>query len=129
MVEIDARDTPLHASERQEKLEAETMAARRIFGLLPPDRGTEYFALCDELESSRSAEAVFARAIDRLQPLQSNLVREGGTWAENGVSEQAVMERYGPVISAAMPDLWLEVQQMVRRHFAGHPFVPCPSAA
>ncbi|WP_428413542.1 hypothetical protein [Pararhizobium sp.] len=51
------------------------------------------------------------------------LVNEGGTWAGNGVTEQAVMERYDPVISAAMPDLWLEVQQMARPHFAGHHFL------
>jgi putative hydrolases of HD superfamily len=123
LVEIDAGDTPLHSGDRQEKLEAETQAARRIFGLLPPDRAIEYFALWEEFESGNSAEAVFARAIDRLQPLLLNLVNEGGTWSENGVSEQLVLERYGSVISAAMPDLWLEVEKMVRRHFAGHPFL------
>jgi len=129
LVEIDAGDTPLHSSDRQDKLEAETAAARRIFGLLPPDHGLEYGALWEEFETGRNAEAVFARSIDRLQPLLLNLINKGGTWAENDVSEQTVIERYGRVISAALPDLWPEIRQLVRRHFAGDQSLAPPSAS
>ncbi|OJY72088.1 MULTISPECIES: HD domain-containing protein [unclassified Rhizobium] len=117
MVEIDAGDTPLHSGDRQDKLEAENAAAKRIFGLLPSEDGAEYLALWDEFEAGSSAEAIFARGIDRLQPLLLNLANEGGTWVENSVSEQAVMARYGPVISAGLPDVWPAIEQMVRRHF------------
>ncbi|WP_412066307.1 HD domain-containing protein [Rhizobium sp. SYY.PMSO] len=119
LVEIDAGDTPLHGTDRPDKLKTETLAARRIFGLLPPDQGAEYFALWEEFETGLSGEAAFARAIDRLQPLLLNLVNEGGTWAENGVSLEMVFERYGSVISPALPDLWPDVMRMVRQHFDG----------
>ncbi|MBO9196908.1 HD domain-containing protein [Rhizobium sp. 16-449-1b] len=119
LVEIDAGDTPLHSVNRQDKMEAEKAAAKRIFGLLPPGDAADCLALWDEFETGNSAEAVFARGLDRLQPLLLNLLNEGGTWAENSVGEQTVMERYGPAISTAFPDFWPIIEQMVRLHFAG----------
>lgn len=118
LVEIDAGDTPLHSSDRQDKVEAEKAAADRLYGLLPVNDSVEYRALWDEFEEGSSAEAVFARGMDRLQPLLLNILNNGGTWRENGVSEQTVIERYKPFISAAMPDVWPTVEQMVRNHFA-----------
>jgi len=46
--------------------------------------------------AGQSAEARFAKALDRLQPLLLNIKVGGGTWRENGVTEQEVVERYGP---------------------------------
>lgn len=127
LVEIDAGDTPLHGGGGQDRLMAEAAAARRIFGLLPRGQGAEYHALWEEFEWGESAEARFARAIDRLQPLLLNLVSGGGTWVENGVTEQMVLERYGPVISAGLGDLWPDVLRLVRRHFDGDfPFAKPP---
>ncbi len=119
LVEIDAGDTPFHSSDRQDKMEDEKAAAKRLYSLLPSDEGVEYRALWDEFEAGDSAEAVFARGLDRLQPLLLNLINEGGTWIENSICEQTVMERYGPAISTAFPDLWPIVEQKVRIHFAG----------
>ena len=128
LVEIDAGDTPLHGEglSKEAQISAETAAARRIFGLLPPEPQAEYFALWDEFESGESAEARFARAIDRLQPLISNLLNEGGTWTENKVSEDMVAERYGHPISAAFPDLWPEILQWVSWHFSKRQVDPTP---
>jgi putative hydrolase of HD superfamily len=123
LVEIDAGDTPLHGNSlsKEEQIAAETAAARRIFGLLPPEPQAEYFTLWEEFEAGESAEARFARAIDRLQPLISNLLNEGGTWTENKVSEEMVIERYGHPISAAFPDLWPEIRAWVGWHFGKPP--------
>ena len=119
LVEIDAGDTPLHGNSqsKQAQLSTEIAAARRIFGFLPPDGQSEYLALWEEFEAGESEEARFARAIDRLQPLVGNLVNGGGTWNENHVDEQTVLERYGNPISTALPDLWPQIHHWVTEHF------------
>ena len=67
----------------------------------------------------RALEAArFAKALDRLQPLLLNTLTDGGTWMENGVTEQQVLDRYGPVIEAASPLLWQKASRLVRQCFA-----------
>jgi len=119
LVEIDAGDTPLHEQGRTKEAQfaIESEAARRIFGLLPPAPQAEYLSLWEEFESGDSREACFARAIDRLQPLISNLMNDGGTWNENEVTEEMVLDRYGKSISAAFPDLWPTIREWVGWHF------------
>ncbi|MGF6771590.1 putative hydrolase of HD superfamily [Paraburkholderia sp. GAS199] len=121
IVEIDAGDHPLHATSGQAEAiaQAEQRAAERIFGLLPDDQGRELLALWHEFEAAQTPEAIFAKALDRLQPLLINTLSNGGTWTENGVTEQQVMERYGPVIKRGSPDLWEAASQRVRDYFAG----------
>ena len=119
IVEIDAGDTPIHlASARADLLEAaEKRAAQRLFGLLPNVQRAEFEALWLEFEGGMTAEARFARALDRMQPLLLNLLTDGGTWKEAGVTEVQVIQRYGPAIAAGSPELWSVVRALVRRHF------------
>jgi len=80
VVEIDAGDTFLYdESGNEKKAELETQAADRIFGLLPEDQGKELRALWDEFEAAESAEAKYAKSIDRLAPclLKCSLKRLG----------------------------------------------------
>ncbi|MFZ1989332.1 MAG: HD domain-containing protein [Alphaproteobacteria bacterium] len=120
IVEIDAGDAPIHASGRDKAVleQEELTAAERIFGLLLEVHGQELLALWKEFEAGKTPEAKFAKALDRLQPLILNTLTDGGTWAENGVTEQQVMERYGPVIRGGAPELWDEARAMVREHFS-----------
>ncbi|PTU31902.1 HD domain-containing protein [Stenotrophobium rhamnosiphilum] len=120
IVEIDAGDTPIHASSKDKALlaQAERQAADRIFGLLPPQQGQELLALWLEFEIAETPEARFAKALDRLQPLFLNTLTGGGTWTENGVTERQVIERYGPTIKAGSPALWDEASNLVRQHFS-----------
>lgn len=120
IVEIDAGDSPIHASTKDKKLlaQAERQAADRIFGLLPPTQGQDLLALWLEFEAAETPEARFAKALDRLQPLFLNTLTDGGTWAENGVTEQQVTERYGPTINRGSPALWQEASNLVRQHFS-----------
>jgi putative hydrolases of HD superfamily len=120
LVEIDAGDTPIHGTDASKDAQAlaETAAAGRIFGLLPPVLETEFLALWEEFEAGESPEARFAKGVDRLQPLIANLMNDGGTWTENNVSETMVIERYGPLISTAFPSLWPGILGRVRSHFA-----------
>lgn len=119
IVEIDAGDAPIHvAGVDMSALEhAERMAAERIFSLLPEAQGREMLALWREFEAADTPSARFAKALDRLQPLFLNTLTGGGTWTENGVTEQQVLERYGPTIERGSPELWQEARKLVRQHF------------
>lgn len=121
IVKIDAGDAPIHMAgvDRTALEHAERQAARRIFGLLPAEQGDRFLATWCEFEAAETPNARFARALNRLQPLLLNTLTEGGTWTENGVTEQQVLERYGPAIERASPGLWDGAKRLVRRHFAG----------
>ena len=97
IVEIDAGD--LFAFENQAlqdaQQEKEIRAAQRIFGLLPIDQSVQMQALWNEFEAAQSADARFAKSIDRLLPLILNMANQGGSWAENKVSKQQVIKRNG----------------------------------
>jgi putative hydrolase of HD superfamily len=123
IVEIDAGDAPIHTQGMDQALlaEAEKQAAERIFGLLPPQQGQELLSLWHEFEDAETPAARFAKALDRLQPLLLNTLTDGGTWAENGVTEQQVLDRYGPVIERGSPVLWQEARTRVRQYFQQRP--------
>jgi putative hydrolase of HD superfamily len=92
VVEIDAGDAFLYDAEaRRAKAEAERRAAERIYGLLPGDQGRELRELWLEFEAGQSADARFARAIDRLMPLLHNFHTEGRTWREHGITADQVL--------------------------------------
>lgn len=122
IVEIDAGDAPIHGAHDSAALElAEKQAAERLFGLLPPDQAASLLSIWKEFEAAESADARFAKALDRLQPLLLNTLTGGGTWTENAVSEQQVYERYGPTISGGSPALWTHARALVERHFGNRP--------
>jgi len=120
IVEIDAGDAPIHVAgvDKSALEHAERMAAERIFGLLPEAQGREMLALWLEFEAAETPSARFEKALDRLQPLFLNTLAGGGTWTENGVTEQQVLERYGPTIERGSPELWQEARKLVRQHFS-----------
>jgi putative hydrolase of HD superfamily len=119
IVEIDAGDAPIHVTGRDKAVLAqeERAAAERIFGLLPSEQGQEFLLLWLEFEAGETPNARFAKALDRLQPLLLNILTDGGTWTENGISEQQVMERYGPAIEGGSAILWQVASTLVRHHF------------
>jgi putative hydrolase of HD superfamily len=121
IVEIDAGDAPIHAAGKDKALleQAERQAAERIFGILPPKQGQAFLALWLEFEAAETPAARFAKALDRLQPLLLNTLTDGGTWTENNVTEQQVMELYGPTVERGSPALWQEASKLVRRYFEG----------
>lgn len=108
LVEIYAGDTFLYddvlaATQR----ERESAAAGRLFGLLPDDQAAWMRALWEEFEARETAEARFAKAMDRLQPILLNWMTRGGTWRTPGVTAAAVRTRTGMIAdgSAALWDV------------------------
>jgi putative hydrolase of HD superfamily len=122
VVEIDADDTfAFDVAGNLDKLDRETAAAERIFGLLPADAAREFRARWDEFEANETQEARFANALDRFQALvQNDAAGDGGTWRAYGVSREAVLRRMAP-IEAGAPGLWPAALQAIERATeAGH---------
>jgi putative hydrolase of HD superfamily len=119
LVEIDAGDSFIYDAQATADQEArEQEAARRLFGMLPPDQAGEFQALWEEFEAARTPEARFAKAMDRLQPVLLNLSTAGGSWRRHGVTLEQV-RRVNGKIAASSPVLWdwceAELQKAVLR--------------
>lgn len=109
LVEIDAGDVPIHsAAARDEAAQAEIeqKAAARIFGLLPESEGGRLRALWDEFEAAQSNDAIYAKAIDRAQPLVSNLATGGTSWRDYNVTRAQIDQRVGVKVHRGAPALW-----------------------
>lgn len=106
IVEIDAGDTYLYDEVGARDKEArEAAAADRIFGLLPGDQGLALRALWAEFEARTTAEARFAAALDRLQPLLHNFHTEDASWKAHGVTRDQVLAKCQGIASGS-PALW-----------------------
>jgi putative hydrolases of HD superfamily len=73
LVEIDVGDVPIHSANGQahgsaDVQAAESAAAHRIFGLLPPDVGLPLLALWEEFEAALTPDAVFAKSLAACNP-------------------------------------------------------------
>lgn len=122
IVEVDAGDTPLHAGAPPgEQAEREGRAAERLYGILPRPDGDALLALWREFEAGETADAAFAKALDRVQPLIANVFTGGGTWSPNGLTLDEVLRRYGPTIANGSPRLWAACEALVRGHFSTRP--------
>jgi putative hydrolases of HD superfamily len=118
LVEIDAGDTPIHGvSDAAAQAAIEQAAAARIFGLLPPDQATAFRALWDEFEAAETADAIFAKSIDRVQPVVANLETGGGTWPAYGVTAAQLHTRVGVKVARGAPALWSALQHRINAWF------------
>jgi putative hydrolase of HD superfamily len=123
LVEIDVGDVPLHSAAGQahgspEIQAAEARAALRIFGLLPDAPGAELLALWQEFEAAASPDAIFAKSLDRCQPVIQNLLSGGIGWVDYGVTFGDIEARVGRKITQGAPDLWHWLRPRVRAFFA-----------
>lgn len=122
LVEIDVGDVPIHSANGQAHASAQTQAAEqraadRIFGLLPPDQATAFRALWDEFEAAETPDALFAKSLDRVQPVMANLQSGGGTWITYNVTLPQLESRVGSKIAKGAPRLWDWVRAKVAPFF------------
>ena len=107
LVEIDAGDNPIHGDHDPVEMERiEKAAADRIFGLLPDDQRAALRALWDEFEAAESDDAIFAKSIDRVQPLIANLESGGGSWIEYQVDREKLEQRVAVKVQRGAPAVW-----------------------
>ncbi|EAR51662.1 hypothetical protein OG2516_03720 [Oceanicola granulosus HTCC2516] len=119
LVEIDAGDVPVHAL-HDAALQAarEERAAARLFGLLPGPQGAAFRALWDEFEAAVSPDAVFAKALDRVQPVMANLATDGGTWTAYAVTREQLEARVGTKVRRGAAPLWSALEPRLDAWFS-----------
>jgi len=94
LVEIDAGDTyAFDVAGHRDKAERERAAAQRLFALLPEKEGDEFRRLWEEFDAEETPDAMFALALDRLQPMLQNYLQGGVVWKYNGISPEQVRAR------------------------------------
>jgi putative hydrolase of HD superfamily len=111
IVEVDAGDTYVYDdAAKVDQPARERAAADRLFGLLPADQAAALRATWDEFEAEATAEARFARALDRFAGFLLNHASDGRSWRENGIDATRVSAR-NRTIDHGAPPLWAEVQR------------------
>ncbi len=90
IVEIDAGDVIVY-HKTSENSKEEQQAAERIFGLLPEDQKNEFITLWEEFEERVTAEAKFAAAVDRLEPVMQNMHHDCSTWKNFNIKYEQVV--------------------------------------
>ncbi len=112
IVEIDAGDTFLYASNRSEAFQSEEAAATRIFGILPDDQRDLFIEIWREFEARQTIEAKFAAVFDRLQPVYQNYKTEGFTWKQNGVTKEMVLLKNRHIKEGSL-EIWSFFEKLV----------------
>ncbi|NOH23885.1 HD domain-containing protein [Vibrio europaeus] len=113
VVEIDAGDTFVYdvaATAEQEQKELD--AAHRLFGMLPEEQGQSLLQLWLEFESAQTADAKFAKALDRIIPMLLNYHNQGQSWQEHGVTRHQALT-INQKIEFGSQALWDKAKQII----------------
>jgi putative hydrolase of HD superfamily len=114
LVEVYAGDTFAYDQAGYlDKQERENKAADKLFGLLPEDQALEFRNLWEEFEAMETPDAIYAAALDRLQPFVNNFMTEGHTWRLHSVTSDKVYKRM-EVVKQALPELWNFVEYVIQ---------------
>ncbi|ADE85631.1 HD domain-containing protein [Rhodobacter capsulatus] len=123
LVEIDVGDVPIHSAggtaHGSTAIQgAEAAAAKRIFGLLPKDLGDDLQALWEEFEAAETPTAIYAKSLDRVQPVLLNQLSGGGSWLDYDVTWDQLQTRVGTKVARGLPGVWDWVQAKIRPWFS-----------
>jgi putative hydrolase of HD superfamily len=114
LVEIYAGDTfayDVKGNEGKDAREAES--ADRLFAMLPDEQSVEFRSLWEEFDKMETPDAIYASAIDRLEPFISNYKTDGYTWVLHKVSVENVYRRMEP-IRLVLPEVWEFVEAVIK---------------
>lgn len=123
LVEIDAGDVPIHSAAARDAAAQDAMeqkAADRIFNLLPSDQAQGFRALWDEFEAAETDDAIFAKSIDRVQPVIANLESGGGSWHDYNVTAEHLESRVGVKVKRGAPRIWAALSARINAWFAAN---------
>nr|WP_102525522.1 HD domain-containing protein [Vibrio tapetis] len=115
--EIDAGDKIIYESETTEQKGQEEKGVARILNNLSEEQARYYLSLWQEFELGESAEARFAKAIDRVPPLLHNIHGQAHSWKEHQVSKETVLGFNSERISAGSESLWKAVESRLNTAF------------
>jgi putative hydrolase of HD superfamily len=114
LVEVYAGDTWLfEVGDKNKKIEREKESADRLFSLLPDDQAREFHSLWEEFEERCSPEAIFAAAIDALQPLINCLLIGRGSEDVDKIEVSRMIESKQH-IRLASDTLWDLAQHLIQ---------------
>lgn len=126
IVEIDAGDTSIFDEKgTDDQAEREAIAADRLFNLLPAPQCAAIRALWVEFEAAITAEARFAKSIDRLQPIILNHMVRGGTRLDHNVHEARERRLTGRIANGS-PALWHAAEAVFKEAVDGGWMRPSP---
>jgi putative hydrolase of HD superfamily len=124
IVEIDAGDTFLYDSTGNlDKEERENRAAERIFGLLPEDQRDRSIALWKEFDERMTPNALFASAIDNMQPVVNHYVTQGCGIKNKALKTRQVVEKK-EFIRQASASLWDYTRETIGKSEAAGYYSP-----
>jgi putative hydrolase of HD superfamily len=112
--EIDAGDQIVYQGKDASSIQAENIAAERIFGLLPESHRSWCLDRWEEYEARQTDEAIFAYAVDRLMPVLQNLNNSGQSWVENRVPLEKILS-VNAAIGNSLPSVWEYVQSLIKK--------------
>lgn len=121
LVEIDAGDTYAYDAEgATTKQSRETVAADRIFGILPEEQGKHFRSLWEEFEAYETADAKYAHMLDNFQPLLLNDASQGKSWKEHQVKKSQIYKR-NEKVRETFPEIWQCMSGIIDRYIeSGH---------
>ncbi|MFM2600937.1 HD domain-containing protein [Vibrio fortis] len=113
--EIDAGDKIIYESETVEQKNKEWDGVKRVLDMLPNRQGEEYLALWEEFELGESADAKYAKAIDRIPPLLHNINDDGYGWKKHNIPKEKVLNFNQQRISAGGEKIWEGVEAKLQQ--------------
>jgi putative hydrolase of HD superfamily len=116
--EIDVGDHMVYSRDAAATAAAEQAAAERIFGLLPSSDGERLLARWREYEDRQTPEARLAYAADRLMPMLQNVLGNGQSWRENGISLERVRTLAASALAEVCPEVWRRLEPRIEAFFA-----------
>ena len=116
IVEIDAGDTYCYDEKRlSTQKERESVAADRIFGLLPNDQKEHLMDLFKEFEEGKTPEAKFAKVMDNFQPLLLNDSNNGKDWRKHKVNKTKVTNRQ-KTSKLGSKEIWEFTKELIQKN-------------
>lgn len=115
LVEIYAGDAFLYDDkQRMMQIEKEKTAAEKIFSLLPNNQAENLKALWLEFEQAETAEAKFAKSLDRFIPILHNYFNKGIGWKKNNITKEQVIDK-NKIIDLGSQQLWKYVKTLLNK--------------
>lgn len=99
LVEIYAGDTFAYdVKANEDKFSREKKAMEKLKSLLDDENAKKLETLWLEFEDMETEESKYSNAMDRLQPVLSNIfTKNGGTWVEGKVTLSQIEKRVAPI--------------------------------